>query len=67
MYKSVGCDNELDGKTAIDRCGVCGGDGNTCSKIKATFKDSPAEAGIKGEGTSRYLFAWTVGFPLYFV
>lgn len=48
MYKSVGCDNELDGKTAIDRCGVCGGDGDTCSKIKETFKDSPAEAGIKG-------------------
>lgn len=43
--RSVGCDNELDGKTAIDRCGVCGGDGDTCSKIKATFKDSPAAAG----------------------
>lgn len=28
--RSVGCDNVLDGKTMLDRCGICGGDGDTC-------------------------------------
>ena len=27
----VGCDNVLDGTVTFDRCGVCGGNGSTCS------------------------------------
>lgn len=48
MYKLVGCDNELDGKIVIDCCGVCGGDGDICSKIKVIFKDFLVVVGIKG-------------------
>lgn len=29
--RRVGCDNILDGTVTFDRCGVCGGNGSTCS------------------------------------
>lgn len=50
MYKSVGCDNELDGKTAIDRCGVCGGDGDTCRTNKTFPVHQPVHTCITGVG-----------------
>ncbi|KAL4227652.1 negative regulation of cellular response to hepatocyte growth factor stimulus [Mactra antiquata] len=36
----VGCDYVLDSKAREDRCGVCHGDGNTCTTVKSQFNES---------------------------
>ncbi|XP_078379474.1 A disintegrin and metalloproteinase with thrombospondin motifs 6-like [Oculina patagonica] len=43
--RPVGCDHVLDSKTVEDRCGVCGGDGNTCTRVRSLYTDSPSMKG----------------------
>lgn len=36
-FQKVGCDWAVDSNTTVDQCGVCGGDGKTCTTIKNEF------------------------------
>lgn len=33
LCMSGGCDNILNSKKTMDNCGICGGDGSTCTQI----------------------------------
>ncbi|XP_055496877.1 LOW QUALITY PROTEIN: papilin-like [Leucoraja erinacea] len=37
VCKAMGCDNTLESLQTEDKCLECGGDGSSCSKVKATF------------------------------
>ncbi|CAH3179111.1 unnamed protein product, partial [Porites lobata] len=41
----VGCDNRVDSKRRFDRCGVCGGNASTCTKVSKEYTDNPATSG----------------------
>uniref|UniRef100_A0A8C5NEU0 A disintegrin and metalloproteinase with thrombospondin motifs 7-like n=1 Tax=Gouania willdenowi TaxID=441366 RepID=A0A8C5NEU0_GOUWI len=40
ICKSIGCDYMIDSSAVEDRCGVCHGNGSTCTTVKRMFKDS---------------------------
>ncbi|XP_056280131.1 ADAMTS-like protein 2 isoform X4 [Pseudoliparis swirei] len=39
----VGCDGELYGSRAVDRCGLCGGSGTTCQRISGSYRKALAQ------------------------
>ncbi|XP_052794539.1 ADAMTS-like protein 4 isoform X3 [Mya arenaria] len=39
LCKAVGCDKVVDSGVDVDSCGVCGGDGTSCSGVDLTFSD----------------------------
>ncbi|CAL1266787.1 unnamed protein product [Larinioides sclopetarius] len=41
----VGCDNILKSATKVDECGVCGGNGSSCSAVKGIFDEDDFEIG----------------------
>ncbi|XP_053405061.1 A disintegrin and metalloproteinase with thrombospondin motifs 7-like [Mercenaria mercenaria] len=52
--RHIGCDYVIDSKAREDRCGVCHGDGSTCTTIKSQFNESQGlgyvEAAVIPEG-----------------
>lgn len=40
MLQKVGCDYVVESSAVEDRCGVCNGDGSTCTTVKRTFEES---------------------------
>ena len=38
-FQRVGCDSVLDSDALVDRCGICGGDGE-CVKIQGSYSKS---------------------------
>ncbi|XP_056135280.1 A disintegrin and metalloproteinase with thrombospondin motifs 7 [Lampris incognitus] len=40
ICKNVGCDYVIDSNATEDRCGVCHGNGSTCTTVKKTFDES---------------------------
>jgi hypothetical protein len=36
--QTIGCDNVINSRAVIDRCGVCDGDGSSCSQAQARNK-----------------------------
>lgn len=36
----MGCDLVIESSAAEDRCGVCNGDGSTCTTVRKTFAES---------------------------
>lgn len=43
--KPVGCDGELYSSKTIDRCGVCGGNGNLCQRISGSYRKALTQLG----------------------
>ncbi|PVD19867.1 hypothetical protein C0Q70_20360 [Pomacea canaliculata] len=41
--RHVGCDWEIDSSATEDRCGVCYGDGSTCTTVKKQFNETKAQ------------------------
>lgn len=37
---SVGCDGVVESEAEVDMCGVCGGHGDTCTRVHKTFSDN---------------------------
>ncbi|XP_070684446.1 A disintegrin and metalloproteinase with thrombospondin motifs 7 [Pempheris klunzingeri] len=40
ICKNVGCDYVIDSSAVEDRCGVCHGNGSTCTTVRRTFEES---------------------------
>uniref|UniRef100_A0A8C5PLW8 ADAM metallopeptidase with thrombospondin type 1 motif 13 n=1 Tax=Leptobrachium leishanense TaxID=445787 RepID=A0A8C5PLW8_9ANUR len=40
--KAFGCDGVMESGKALDPCGVCGGDNNTCSRVSSFFSEGKA-------------------------
>ncbi|XP_041642010.1 A disintegrin and metalloproteinase with thrombospondin motifs 7 [Cheilinus undulatus] len=40
ICKNVGCDYVIESSAVEDRCGVCQGNGSTCTTVKRTFEES---------------------------
>ncbi|XP_040896315.1 A disintegrin and metalloproteinase with thrombospondin motifs 7 [Toxotes jaculatrix] len=40
ICKNIGCDYVIDSSAVEDRCGVCHGNGSTCTTVKRTFEES---------------------------
>uniref|UniRef100_A0A8C4NQ74 ADAM metallopeptidase with thrombospondin type 1 motif 7 n=1 Tax=Dicentrarchus labrax TaxID=13489 RepID=A0A8C4NQ74_DICLA len=40
ICKNVGCDYLIESSTVEDRCGVCDGNGSTCTTVRRTFEES---------------------------
>ncbi|KAM9366951.1 A disintegrin and metalloproteinase with thrombospondin motifs 7 [Symphorus nematophorus] len=40
ICKNVGCDYVIDSNAVEDRCGVCNGNGSTCTTVRRTFEES---------------------------
>ncbi|XP_058484781.1 A disintegrin and metalloproteinase with thrombospondin motifs 7 [Solea solea] len=40
ICKNLGCDYVIDSNAVEDRCGVCHGNGSTCTTVKKTFEES---------------------------
>lgn len=40
VLQKVGCDLVIESSAAEDRCGVCNGDGSTCTTVRKTFAES---------------------------
>lgn len=38
--QKVGCDYVIESSAVEDRCGVCNGDGSTCTTVRRTFEES---------------------------
>lgn len=47
MLQNVGCDYVVESSAVEDRCGVCHGNGSTCTTVRRTFEES--------EGLGRFL------------
>ncbi|XP_028999405.1 A disintegrin and metalloproteinase with thrombospondin motifs 7 isoform X2 [Betta splendens] len=39
VCKNIGCDHVIDSTAVEDRCGVCHGNGSTCTTVRRTFED----------------------------
>lgn len=39
MLQNIGCDYVIDSSAVEDRCGVCLGNGSTCTTVKKTFEE----------------------------
>ncbi|XP_068173178.1 A disintegrin and metalloproteinase with thrombospondin motifs 7 isoform X2 [Antennarius striatus] len=40
ICKNVGCDYVIESNAVEDRCGICNGDGSTCTTVRRTFEES---------------------------
>uniref|UniRef100_A0A669DHA8 ADAM metallopeptidase with thrombospondin type 1 motif 7 n=1 Tax=Oreochromis niloticus TaxID=8128 RepID=A0A669DHA8_ORENI len=40
ICKNIGCDYAIDSTAVEDRCGVCNGNGSTCTTVRKTFEES---------------------------
>lgn len=40
MLQNIGCDYVIDSSAVEDRCGVCHGNGSTCTTVRRTFEES---------------------------
>ncbi|XP_047437558.1 A disintegrin and metalloproteinase with thrombospondin motifs 7 [Mugil cephalus] len=40
ICKNIGCDYVIDSSAVEDRCGVCNGNGSTCTTVRRTFEES---------------------------
>ncbi|KAK2853750.1 hypothetical protein Q5P01_006411 [Channa striata] len=40
ICKNIGCDYRIDSAAVEDRCGVCHGNGSTCTTVRRTFEES---------------------------
>lgn len=45
VCETAGCDRVLDSTSALDLCGVCGGDGSSCKKVAGVHNDRPRQPG----------------------
>lgn len=70
MLQNIGCDYVIDSGAVEDRCGVCHGNGSTCTTVKKTFEESEGIGEIcfithydSGLFTGDLLIPW---FPLLF-
>ena len=39
-FQRVGCDHILDSNALVDRCGICGGNGDSCFKVEGFYNKS---------------------------
>lgn len=70
VLQNIGCDYVIDSGAVEDRCGVCHGNGSTCTTVKKTFEESEGIGEIcfithydSGLFTGDLLIPW---FPLLF-
>ncbi|KAM4592817.1 A disintegrin and metalloproteinase with thrombospondin motifs 7 [Odontesthes bonariensis] len=40
ICQNIGCDYVIDSRAVEDRCGVCNGNGSTCTTVRRTFQES---------------------------
>lgn len=40
VLQNVGCDYVIESSAVEDRCGVCHGNGSTCTTVRRTFEES---------------------------
>lgn len=52
VLQKVGCDYVVESSAVEDRCGVCNGDGSTCTTVRRTFEES--------EGLGMFLSAFSI-------
>uniref|UniRef100_A0A3Q3IKL8 PLAC domain-containing protein n=1 Tax=Monopterus albus TaxID=43700 RepID=A0A3Q3IKL8_MONAL len=45
ICQPVGCDGELYSSKAVDRCGVCGGNGTSCQRISGSYRKAFTQLG----------------------
>ncbi|XP_045907658.1 ADAMTS-like protein 2 isoform X3 [Micropterus dolomieu] len=45
ICQPVGCDGELYSSKAVDRCGVCGGNGSSCHRISGSYRKALTQLG----------------------
>ncbi|KAM8851087.1 ADAMTS-like protein 2 isoform 1-T1 [Spinachia spinachia] len=45
ICQPVGCDGQLYGSKAVDRCGVCGGSGMSCQRISGSYRKALTQLG----------------------
>lgn len=51
LLQKVGCDYVVESSAVEDRCGVCNGDGSTCTTVRRTFEET--------EGLGTFLTAFS--------
>ena len=39
-FQHIGCDYMIDSKAIEDRCGICHGDGSTCTTVKSKYTET---------------------------
>lgn len=40
VFQNIGCDFVIESSVVEDRCGVCNGNGSTCTTVRRTFEES---------------------------
>ena len=40
FFQHIGCDYVIDSKAIEDRCGMCHGDGSTCTTVKSQYNET---------------------------
>ncbi|XP_077954885.1 ADAMTS-like protein 2 isoform X5 [Gasterosteus aculeatus] len=45
ICQPVGCDGQLYGSKAVDRCGVCGGNGTSCQRVSGSYRKALTQLG----------------------
>lgn len=45
LFQTAGCNQVLESDEKIDRCGVCGGNGNSCKHVKGVYNRQWKETG----------------------
>ena len=40
IFQHIGCDYMIDSKAIEDRCGICHGDGSTCTTVKSKYTET---------------------------
>ncbi|TKS69568.1 disintegrin and metalloproteinase with thrombospondin motifs 7 [Collichthys lucidus] len=59
ICQNVGCDFVIESNAVEDRCGVCNGNGSTCTTVRRMFEES--------EGTRYFVFFSYIKYPLGYV
>lgn len=49
----VGCDGKLYSSKSVDKCGICGGNGDTCYRISGSYRKGITQLGISYTTTKR--------------
>uniref|UniRef100_A0A4W4GT15 ADAMTS/ADAMTS-like Spacer 1 domain-containing protein n=1 Tax=Electrophorus electricus TaxID=8005 RepID=A0A4W4GT15_ELEEL len=54
-YPVVGCDGKLYSSKTVDKCGVCGGKGDSCHRISGSYRKGITQLGISYSSKSKSL------------
>ena len=55
VVQPVGCDGKLYSSMAVDRCGVCGGNGTSCLRVSGSYRKALTQLGNTHTHTHTFL------------